>query len=357
MKKAYIINGKELRYYPIYRDLERRGYDIKSLIFYEKYPIDTDLGLKNIFSQKVISPKEEEYLNLNQDAQVLPKRAKEYLSKIEDVSVEDLNLKEEDIVICLNEFDLYEATFLSEKFLSKKQAFSLISKHIYYRKLAIPFKKIYSLEDYNNIKEDRFFIKPSVCSFGKRGAFKITSELEKKDLPNKYSEIFNGKRLFISTPIIDFTKEIWVFTLFDADGKPYLLWFLTEEGNATFSPFEKDLELKIKEVNEKLKITSWMATIQFLLDQNGELHFIDLNPRLPGDDDWYELAYKYLTGVRLSKVVLDLILDNKKPNIYRTHKYIVEKENQNLENKKSIKVWPYTDLYKKSPVLYFKKYK
>lgn len=357
MKQAYIINAKESRYYPICKELERRGYNVNNLIFYEDYPTPYPIRLNIIFLQKILSAKELEYIDANEGQQFASKRIEKYFSNISDISINNVSFAKDDLILCLNEFHLFESSFINNRFLSQNKALALISKHIYYRKLNIPFKKIYTREDYINLNEDSFFLKPSICSFGKRGCFKITNDKEKKELLIKNPEIFNGKRLFIAMPIVQFKTEIWVFTLFDSNGKPYLLWFLTENGNSTFSPFEKDLYIKIKKINDKLQIKSWMVTIQFLLDENGDLHFIDLNPRLPGDDDWYELVYKYLTGTRLSKTILDLILHDKKPIIYRTNKYVVEKENDKLDDKNIFKIWPYTDLYKKNPVLYFKKYK
>jgi len=158
-------------------------------------------------------------------------------------------------------------------------------------------------------------------------------------------------------PIINKITEIWVFTLFDKNGQPYLLWFLTENGHATKSPFENDIKDKILKINEKLQIKNWMACMQFLLDEKGELHFIDLNPRIPGNDDWYELVYKYLTGKRLSKIILDLILESKIPEVIKNDKYIYEDEYQDkYKDYKNTKVWEYTDHYKKKPILFFRKY-
>lgn len=348
MKRALFLNLDDSGNYPFCKGLERRGFKIFNLFRQEPETFTVPNKIKVVESQKdyEINLK---YINMKQ-------KHKDYFDAQNIINISNLNLNSEDKIFCFNEELLFESACLGNAFISPKDAFSFSAKHVYYRKLGIDYKKIYNKEQFLSLNEP-FVIKPSVASCGKKYVFNIDNHKEKNEILKEYPQIFNGKRLFIAMPKIKISTEIWVFTLFDNDMKPYLLWFVTENGNSTKSPFENDLYKKILTINSKLKIKKWMAFMQFILDEHGELHFIDLNPRMPGNDDWYELVYKYLTGERLSKIVLDLILDNKIPFEIRTNKYVVDKEFQKgFQNIKNSKIWLLGDSYKDKPVSFFKKY-
>lgn len=348
MKRALFLNLNDAGNYPFCKDLERRGFQIFNLFRQEPGTFVIPNRIKVMEYQKDQDICLEKF-NMEQ-------RYKDYFDAQNIINISNLNLNDEDKIFCFNEELLFESACLGNTFITARDAFSLSSKHVYYRKLGIGYKKIYSQKQFLDLNEP-FIIKPSVASCGKRHVFDVNSHIEKLNILKKHPQIFDGRRLFIAMPKIKISTEIWVFTLFDNEMKPHLLWFVTADGSSTKSPFEDDLYKKILEINNRLKIRKWMAFMQFILDQDGQLHFIDLNPRIPGNDNWYELVYKYLTGERLSKIVLDLILDNKAPPMIRTNKYVLDKEfEEGFQNIKNSKIWLLGDSYKDRPVSFFKKY-
>lgn len=353
MRTIYLFNIEDRRNYPICKRLENLGYKICGIEI-DKELLDKNKRLNLILSQKIISEEEELEL-IKQLGNKVSDKITKYLSDKPVYKASEININENDKVFALNEFDLFESSFIDDTIISQKNALCYIAKHIYYKKLNINYNKVRSFKDLKTLSTSKTIIKPSICSMGKRNVHLIRSEQDKDILFKKYPNMFSNKRLFISMPYIEHTTEIWAFTVFDHTGKPYVLFYITANGHTTKSPFEEDVYAQIKNINKKLNITNWMACMQFLVLPNGDLYFIDLNPRLPADDNWYELAYRYLTGRSLSKLIIDLILYSKPPDIIKSDKIIVEDEyNPNYKIEKNQRVWLETDMYKNKPLLTFK---
>ena len=348
MKRALFLDLNHPGNYPFCKDLEKRGFEIINLFRKEPNTFEVSKRLEIFEKHKI--------MNSNfDDHKVVNKKIEEYFNSKKIINLSNLNLDRQDKIFCFNEELLFESCCLDKTFLSPRKAFALSAKHVYYRQLEINHQKIYSKEQFLDLKPP-FVLKPSIASCGKSNVFSINSQEDKYNILQKEPNIFEKKILFLSMPMFKVSTEIWVFTLFDGNYQPHLLWFVTEQGNSTKSPFEEELYNEICRINNTLKIKKWMAFMQFILDDKGKLHFIDLNPRMPGNDDWYELSYRYLTGERLSKIVLDLILDDKIPKVKRTNKYIVEKEyKEEYKDLKNVKIWEQTDFYKNKPVLFFSK--
>lgn len=360
MKNCYILYPHSLKIFYILKHLEKRGFNIKGIRIYDsQYLLKTNKKILTYFIAKQMTNKELDDLE-NVQWILLKTRTKIknnfYLQNIDIVSIEDFKLKEGDKVFSFDERFLFEASILDKNFISPSKALVYSCKHMIYKRIDREFIKIKSVKDFDSIPNGKFILKPSVESIGKRNVFVINSKDDIKPILEKDPEIFSLNRIFILEKYIEHVSEIWAMTLFDAEGNPYILWYSTEKNHATFSPFQKDLYDKINEINKKLKINSWMAYMQFLLDEFGNLHFVDLNPRLPGDDDWHELIYRYMTGRSFAKAIVDLIIDNKAPDIIKTNKYVIEEEysfSQPLQ--KNQKMWDYSDNYKQKPLLTFKK--
>jgi hypothetical protein len=361
MKKCYLIYPVALKNFYIAKALEKKGYKIIGLNIYneEMSLIRSNKKLRTYFIKKSMTNKEIEDFCRTETVVLygeMNRKKTRYLENLEAQDIKNFKIDNEDRIFSFEERFIFEAAILDNKFMSPRTAFICSCKHLIYRKLGKPFFKITDINDFNHVPEDKYIIKPSLFSIGKRNVFVMENKKDYKKILESDPDIFSLNRIFILERYIEHISEIWAMTLFDSNGKPYILWFSTEKNHATFSVFEKDIYDEIKIINDKLKIKNWMAYIQFLIDKDGKLHFVDLNPRLPGDDDWHELLYRYLSGKSFAKTIVDLIIDHKPPTIIKSNKYIQEEEYNPLEPlKKNQKLWEYTDSYKQKPLLTFKK--
>lgn len=346
-----------LRCYYIYKEAQRRGYKIASLDIYDQTEkIFKYRGVKEYFRAKHMTPIEldEDFaktMQINEDV----RQKVMFISTVPKVNVYDLKLEPGDQIVGFDELTLFEMSCLNPNILKPYYALMYSCKHFYYRKIGIPFKKILNEKEIEDSLPGDFIFKPCVNAIGKRNIFRIRSKEDLYKILVKNPEYFMWQRPYMLQNYIPHVSEVWAMTFFDLNQNPYILWYSTEKGHATFSPFENDIYEKIKEINKKLKIKNWMAFIQFLILENGEVAFLDLNPRLPGDDFWHEDLYKHLTGESFAEKVLDLILDKIPPPIIKSYNYITEEEYDPskplLSNQKK---WDYSDNYKENPVLTFK---
>lgn len=362
MNKCYIIYPQVLKIFYIAKALEKKGFEIVGLDLY-----DDDLTilkqsskLQKFFMKKSMTNKDFENFYKLKSIFLRGRRNENkvnYLESIAKISIKDFHSEDGDKLLCFEERFMFESSMLDKNFIHPRYALLYSCKHMMYNLLKREYYKIYTEKDFDKVPEGKYIFKPSIDSVGKRNVFILEHRKDYKKILEYDPEIFSfTNRVFILEKYIEHVSEIWAMTLFDCNGKPYILWFSTEKNHATFSVFEKDLYKKIEEINSKLKIKKWMAYIQFLVDEKGKLHFVDLNPRLPGDDDWHELLYRYLTGKSFAKIIVDLIIDGKIPNIVKTKKYVKEDEYDSSNPiQKNQRVWDYPDNYKQKPLLTFKK--
>lgn len=360
MNSCYIIYPHNLKNFYILKHLEKRGFIIRGIRIYDDdYLIKNNSKIFTYFTQKFCTDKDLEKINFRKKITLYGSRNRKkilYFEKFDYIHVKDLKLKQGDRLLCFEEKFIFEAAILDKNYILPSRAFLYSCKHLYYKRLEIPFYKIRSLEDIKIIPEGKYIFKPSVESVGKHNVFKLNCKRDIYSIIENNKDLLSYNKIFILQPYIEYVSEIWTMVLFDSKQDPYILWYSTEKGHATFSPFDEDLLRHIKNINSKLKIKSWMAYMQFLLDEYGNLHFVDLNPRLPGDDDWHEILYRYMSGKSFAKAIVDLIIDDIKPSIVKTNRYIVEDEyNPAIGLKKNQKLWMYSDNYKQKPLLTFKK--
>lgn len=348
-----------LRAYHILKEAEDRGYKMYSLPIYD----ESDLLLRNshrirtYFQAKCLTDQEpDEDMTKSMTLSEEAVKMSEYIKNLETFDLKFLQKREGDIILAFDESMIFEAACIG-KFISPYTAWICSCKHSYYHKLNIDFKLIKTKEDFLDIDYKDFIIKPSINGVGKRNVFRIKSIEDKESLFKKDPDFFTYERPYIIQEYIKHVEEIWTMVFFDNNYKPYLLWFSTEKGHATFSPFEVDLYEQINKINSKLKIKNWIAYMQFFISEDGSLKFCDLNPRLPGDDFWYEDLYTHLSGgYSFSKILLDLIIDYKPPNIIKTNNIVIEGEYDSSKPlQDNQKKWDYSDNYKKIPLLTFKK--
>lgn len=362
MNKCYIVYPKALKIFYIAKALEKKGFEIIGLNLYDEdlSILNKSEKIKKFFIKKSMTDKDlEDFFKIKSIflRGMRNKNKIKYLESIQHVQfIKDLSLKKDDKLFCFEERFIFESSMLDKNFISPRYALLYSCKHMVYNLLKRKYYKIYTIKDFDKVPEGKYIFKPSIDSVGKRNVFILENNKDYKKILDADPDIFSLNRVFILEKYIKNVSEIWAMTLFDDRGEPYILWFSTEKNHATFSVFENDLYKKIKEINSKLKIKKWMAYIQFLVDEEGELHFVDLNPRLPGDDDWHELLYRYLTGKSFAKTIVDLIIDGKTPTIIKTKKYIQEDEyDPSKPIQKNQRMWDYPDNYKEKPLLTFKK--
>lgn len=361
MNKCYIVYPQVLKIFYIAKALERKGFKIVGLNLYDENLeiFKKSNKAKKFFIKKSMTNKDIENFHKIKTIFLKGRRNRkkiEYLQSIPNESIKDFILEKNYKLFCFEERFIFESSILDKNFISPRYALLYSCKHMIYNLLNRKYYKIYNEKDFDKVPEGKYVFKPSLDSIGKKNVFILENNKDYKKILDSDPDIFSLNRIFILEKYIENVSEIWAMTLFDVNGEPYILWFSTEKNHATFSVFENDLYKKIKEINRKLKIKKWMAYIQFLIDENGELHFVDLNPRLPGDDDWHELLYRYLTGKSFAKTIVDLIIDGKAPKIIKTNKYIQEDEYDSSKRiEKNQKMWDYPDNYKQKPLLTFKK--
>jgi hypothetical protein len=357
MKKFFIVYPFLKEYY-IIKVLQRHGYEVLALDLYDKNLdiIKRHKRLELFFKEKSLT--RNEIFNTEKNFQYLAlvnNKKTNFIDSLERISFKDLPIDSKDL-ISFDEDLLFPCSVIGGSFLSQRDAFTYSCKHIVYKKLKKSYFKIRKIEDFKNIPDGKYILKPSLNSCGKKNVFILHNNKDYQKIIEQDNQLFSINRVFIVEKYIEHVNEIWAMTLFDKDGNPYILWFSTEKNHSTFSVFEEDFYKNIKILNEKLKIKNWMAYIQFLLDENGNLHFIDLNPRLPGDDDWHELLYRYMTGRSFAKTIVELIIDHRAPDIIKTNRYVKEEEyNPKVPLKKNQRMWDYPDNYKEKPLLTFKK--
>lgn len=360
MKICYVLYPHSLKIVYILKHLEKRGFNIVGLNIYKNdFLFKTSKRILTYFISKQLTEKDLEEIEEIKYIKLQSARAiknNDYLQNIEVIGADELSMKEDDILLCFDEKFLFETAVLNKKFMSPKDALVYSCKHMIYRKIGRDFFTIKSVKDFQKVPEGKYILKPSTLSCGKRSVFILNNKDDYNKIIATDPDIFSLNRIFVLEKYIEHVCEIWAMTLFDKDGNPYILWFSTEKNHSTFSVFEEDLYKNIKKLNEKLRIKNWMAYIQFLLDEKGNLHFVDLNPRLPGDDDWHELLYRYMTGKSFAKTIVELIIDHRSPDIIKTNRYVQEEEyNPKLPLQKNQRMWDYSDNYKEKPLLTFKK--
>jgi len=357
MKKFFIVYPS-LKHYYIIKVLQRYGYEVLALDLYDKNLdiIKRHKRLELFFKEKSLTTNE--IFNTAKDSQywaVVNKKKINFIDSLKRISFKDLSIDSKDLISFDEDF-LFPCAAIGGSFLSQRDAFTYSCKHIVYKKLKKSYFKIRKIEDFKNIPDGKYILKPSLNSVGRKNVFILHNNKDYQKIIEQDNQLLSINRVFIVEKYIEHVEEIWAMTLFDKQGVPYILWYSTEKNHATFSVFESDIYKEILNINNSLKIKGWIAFIQFLLDEKGNLHFVDLNPRLPGDDDWHELLYRYLTGKSFAKTVIDLILFNKKPQVVKTSKYIQEEEyDSSRPLRRNQKAWTYSDNYKKNPLWTFKK--
>jgi len=348
MSECYLIRPMVSNRY-IISELQRRGIKVYSCGYYDDHYFLIKYFLNCIEDTEEDLKIAEDYL-LNKINFVLYN--KKYLDSIERKNI--LDCRRGDYILTFSESHLFQSSVLSRfykgvKFMSPSTALTIMCKHLYYKKLNIPFLLLRKREDLDSIPWDNFYIKRSVCSGGKLNCHRYN----KKEINKISNNIFMSKP-YIAQPEYKFKEEVWCFTFFSDNFEPRVLFYSTEKETKTFYYLEEKILENLRKISKKLKLNRWFAYVQFLVHDNNDITFIDLNPRLPGDDDWHEDVCLHLRNESLGKLIVDLLMHGSMPKEIKNNKIILESEYIGEQLESNQKMYNYSDGYKQRPLLTFK---
>lgn len=221
-------------------------------------------------------------------------------------------------------------------------------KHLYYKRLGMPFRTVRKLGDFLAVPYPAFWLKPSASHYIDRKfrRWLVTDKLNfltQMDLP---------KETYVAQPPMESDGQVWVMSLWDSRGQPAILWYSTEQVHSTHHPLEAALDIAVAMIGRKLGLSRWMAFMEFCTRGNS-VSFLDLNPRLPGDDDWHELVYAHLTGRGLGETIADLLAEDRLPPKIASSRLVTEAEWDGRPLLPNQIKWDFSDGYKQVPVMTF----
>jgi hypothetical protein len=234
--------------------------------------------------------------------------------------------------------------------LTARQSLLWTRKHLYYKKLKIPFFKVRNMGEFMSVPYGVFWIKPSV-SHRFSGKFKRALVTSKTDFIMNF-EFFDGRTSFVCMEPMPSEEQVWVMTLWDSHGRASILWYSTEKIHASHHPMDRVISCAIMDIGKKLGLKKWMTFMEFCTFR-GSAHFIDLNPRLPGDDDWHEFVWKHISGRSLGEDIANLFVADKLPPIIKSKNVVLESEWDGGQISGNQMVWNVSDGYKVRPLLTF----
>lgn len=237
--------------------------------------------------------------------------------------------------------------------LSAKNALLWTRKHLYYKKLGMPFRVVRSIGDFMRIPYQKFWFKPSVshCIDTKlkrawvtdRMGFAVSSDI-----------LWERHDTYVAQEAMPSDEQVWAMTLWDSSGEGKVLWYSTEKIHATDHPMMEEIDRSAIEVGKKLGLRRWMAFMEFCVTPQG-VSFLDLNARLPGDDDWHEFVYRHICGRGLGLDIAIMMTRDRLPPRVRSDNIVLEAEWDGSPVASNQKVWDYSDCYKEKPMLTFTK--
>lgn len=225
-------------------------------------------------------------------------------------------------------------------------------KHLYYKKLKIPFCKVRNMGQFMAVPYPVFWIKPSVSHYFVK-KFRRAIVHDKPKFIMDCGGFFDGD-VFVCMEPIQSSEQVWVMALWDDTGEPQILWYSTEEVHSTDHPIGNVLDHAVRDVGKKLGLRKWMTFMEFCTFGKSA-HFLDLNPRLPGDDDWHEFVYAHLCGRSLGLDIANLLAYNRLPPRVKSENVVVEEEWDGGRLLPNQMAWDIPDGYKKRPLLTFVK--
>ncbi len=222
------------------------------------------------------------------------------------------------------------------------------NKHLYYEKLGIPCFVIKTPADFMGLPWEKFWLKPSCRhTWGKIN----DRVLVDRDVAMRLR--LNPAETWVAMADIPSDEQVWVMTLWDSRGKSRILWYSTLKKHSIQHPLASVLAHAVRGVGAKLGLKRWMAFMEFCT-KSESASFLDLNPRLPGDDDWPELVWQHLSGCSLGMDIANLLCRDQLPPEIHSKAYVEEAEWDGSPISENQKVWDYSDGYKQRPVLTFK---
>ena len=237
--------------------------------------------------------------------------------------------------------------------LTVKQALLWTRKHLYYRKLGIHFRKVRSVGDFLCVPYEKFWIKPSESHYIDK-KFKRALVRDKIGFLTESPIMWEDHKTYVAQEPIPSEEQAWVMSLWDSHGLCRILWYSTERVHATHHPAESSINHAAQDVGRRLGLRRWMAFMEFCVS-GVSAKFLDLNPRLPGDDDWHELVYAHLSGRSLGADIATMMLDDALPPCVKSENVVLESEWDGRPISENQRLWEYGDGYKQKPVLTFTK--
>jgi len=221
-------------------------------------------------------------------------------------------------------------------------------KHLYYEKLGIPCFVIKDPADFIGLPWARFWLKPSCRhTWGKLN----DRVLVDREVAGQLR--LNPDDTWVAMADIPSDEQVWVMTLWDSRGGSRILWYSTLKRHSTRHPLADVLAYAVRDVGAKLGLKRWMAFMEFCT-KGGSASFLDLNPRLPGDDDWPELVWQHLSGRSLGMDIANLLCKDRLPPEIQSEACVEEAEWDGSQVKENQRVYDYSDGYKERPVLTFR---
>lgn len=249
--------------------------------------------------------------------------------------------------------DMLPTNSLNNGWITHDEAALWTCKNLYYSRLGIEHLMWKNRFEKISIPWDDFIIKPTpsheISAKTRRG-----STRQVVDFLAKNNHEWNGIDGFIIQPKIKHDESVWIFTLWDSRGVPGHLWFSTEKEHGVRHRLEETLLRECGRIGIELGLKRWMTFMEFLV-LGDQAWFIDLNPRLPGDDDWHELVYAHLTGRSLGADIATMMLDDALPPCVKSENVVLESEWDGKPISENQRLWEYGDGYKQKPVLTFTK--
>lgn len=237
--------------------------------------------------------------------------------------------------------------------LTTRHALLWTRKHLYYKKLGVPFRTVRSLGDFLSVPYGKFWFKPSESHYIE-GKFRRALVDNKVEFLARSPIMWENHRAYVAQEPIPSEEQVWVMSLWDSHGSYRALWYSTEKIHATGHPADRVIDHAVRDIGIKLGLRGWMAFMEFCVSREG-IDFLDLNPRLPGDDDWHELVYEHLTGRSLGRDIATMMLDDVLPPTIKSNNVVLESEWDGKPISKNQRLWEYGDGYKQKPVLTFTK--
>lgn len=236
--------------------------------------------------------------------------------------------------------------------LTPRQSLLWTRKHLYYKKLKIPFHTVRNVGQFMAVPYPVFWIKPSASHWFEKKIRRWIVE-DKAKFIMQYGRVLE-EDVFVCMEPIRSNEQVWVMTLWDSMGRHSNLWYSTEKIHATSHPMKEVLDYAVSDIGKKLGIKKWMTFMEFcVFGQSAE--FIDLNPRLPGDDDWHEHVYLHLCGRSLGLDIANLFAYDRLPPRIMSENVVLEGEWDGGGILPNQMAWPNSDGYKKKPLLTFVK--